>query len=42
MAKKVFQLNQNRYSAYMEKIERPEQRKGEALFKVLSQSFQKS
>jgi hypothetical protein len=32
MAKKVFQLNQNRYSAYMEKIERSEQRKGEALF----------
>lgn len=32
MAKKVFQLNQNRYSAYMKKIERPEQRKGEALF----------
>lgn len=32
MAKKVFRLNQNRYSAYMKKIRQPEQRKGEALF----------
>lgn len=32
MTKKVFQLNQNRYSAYMKKIRQPEQRKGEALF----------
>ena len=32
MTKKVFQLNQNRYSAYMKKIRQPEKRKGEALF----------
>jgi hypothetical protein len=32
MAKKVFQLNQNRYAAYIKKIKQPEQRKGEALF----------
>jgi hypothetical protein len=32
MAKKVFQLNQNRYCDYMKKIRQPEQRKGEALF----------
>ena len=32
MAKKVFQLNQDRYAAYMKNIKQPEQRKGEALF----------
>jgi hypothetical protein len=32
MTKKVFQLNQNRYRAYMKKIRQPQKRKGEALF----------
>lgn len=32
MAKKIYQLNQKRYSAYMKKIRQPEKRKGEALF----------
>jgi hypothetical protein len=32
MTKKVFQLNQKRYRAYMRKIRQPERKKGEALF----------
>ncbi len=34
MAQKVFQLNQNRYSAYLKKIKQPKKIKGEALFKA--------
>lgn len=32
MAKNIFQLNKNRYSAYTKKIRQPQKRKGEALF----------
>jgi len=32
MAKNVFQLNQNRYIAFMKKLRQPEKRVGEAVF----------
>ncbi len=32
MAKNVFQLNQNRYIAFIKKIRQPEKRVGEAVF----------